>query len=65
MGLSRTLRDAEPFRQFPDDLFAEFEKAAVVKKYPPHIHIFNQHDPPTGYLYVIKEGGRRLTTRIR
>lgn len=56
MGLSRTLRDAEPFSRFPEDLFAELEKAAVVKKYPPHVHIFNQYDPPTGYLYVIKEG---------
>ena len=63
MGLSRTLRDAEPFSQFPDDLFAEFEKAAVVKKYPPHIHIFNQHDPPTGYLYVIKEGMVEITAQ--
>ncbi len=56
MGLVRTLRDSEPFKQLPDDIFARFEQAAVVRKFPPHTHIFNQHDPPTGYLYLIKEG---------
>lgn len=63
MVLSRTLRNAEPFDRFPEDLFAELKKASVVKKYPPHIHIFNQHDPPTGYLYVIKEGMVEITVQ--
>lgn len=56
MGLTRTLRDTEPFDQLPEDLLAELEQAAVIKKFPPHTHIFNQHAPPTGYLYVIKTG---------
>ncbi len=56
MGLSRTLRETEPFNQLPEDCFAEFMQAAVIRKFPPHTHIFNQHDPPTGFLYVIKEG---------
>lgn len=56
MGLIRKLRDTEPFNQLPDEVFAEFDESAILKKFPPHTHIFNQHDSPTGYLYVIKEG---------
>ena len=56
MGLIKTLRDTEPFNQLPDDLFSEFDRAAISKTFPPHTHIFHQHDPPTGYLYVIKHG---------
>ncbi len=56
MGLIKTLRDTEPFNQLPDDLFAEFSQASISKTFPPNTHIFNQHDPPTGYLYVIKQG---------
>ena len=56
MGLTKRLRDTEPFCHLPDEVFAEFSQAAIIEKYPPHAHIFNQHDSPTGYLYVIKEG---------
>lgn len=56
MGLINKLRDVEPFNRLPDEAFAAFEQADTVKKYPAHVHIFNQHDPPTGYLYVIKTG---------
>lgn len=56
MGLIKTLRDLQPFNHLPEDVFAEFEEAAKLKKFPAHIHIFNQHAPPTGYLYVVKEG---------
>jgi len=56
MGLIKKLRDTEPFCHLPDEIFAEFDQAAVIKKFPAHTHIFNQHDPPTGYLYVIKAG---------
>jgi len=56
MGLIRKLRDTEPFSHLPEEVFEEFSKAAVIRKYPPQTHIFNQHDKPTGYLYVIKEG---------
>ncbi len=56
MGLSKALRDTEPFKQLPEDSFAEFSKHAILKKFPPHTHIFNQHDSPTGFLYVIKQG---------
>ncbi len=56
MGLSKTLRDTEPFNLLPDDVFDRLDKAARIEKFPPHTHIFNQHDAATGYLYVIKEG---------
>lgn len=56
MDLNKTLRDTEPFNRLPDDLFAEFGQAAILKTFPPDTPIFNQHDPPTGYLYVIKQG---------
>lgn len=56
MGLSKTLRDTEPFNLLPDEFFDELNQAAKIKKFPPHTHIFNQHDPPTGFLYVVKSG---------
>lgn len=56
MGLIKRLKDAEPFNLLPEETFEEFAKAALQKKFPAHTHIFNQHDPPTDYLYVIKEG---------
>jgi len=56
MGLIRKLRDTEPFNHLPEEFFEEFRAAATLKKFPAQTHIFNQHDPPTGYLYVIKEG---------
>ncbi len=56
MGLSKTLRDTEPFNLLPEDSFVELSQVAIVQKFPPHTHILNQNDPPTGFLYVIKEG---------
>lgn len=56
MGLIKQLQDAEPFRQLPEETIAELNKAAATRKFPAHVHIFNQDDPPTGYLYVIKSG---------
>jgi CBS domain-containing protein len=56
MGLSKTLRDSEPFNLLPEDCFANLSQTAIVKKFPPHTHIFNQDDSPSGFLYVIKEG---------
>lgn len=56
MGLINKLRDAEPFNRLPDEAFAAFEQADTIKKFPAHVHIFNQHDQPSGFLYVIKTG---------
>lgn len=56
MGLIKQLRDAEPFNHLPETVFDELSEAALLKKFPAHFHIFNQHDPPTDFLYVIKSG---------
>lgn len=56
MELTRPLRDVEPFKQLPDDVFAEIRQSVQCKRFPPHTFIFKQHDPPTGHLYLIREG---------
>lgn len=56
MGLINTLRDTEPFNLLPEDVVETFIQAAVLRRYPARTHIFNQHDPPSGYLYIIKQG---------
>ncbi|MBE0599622.1 MAG: cyclic nucleotide-binding/CBS domain-containing protein [Desulfuromonadales bacterium] len=56
MGLIKTLRETEPFSQLPDEIFVAFNQAAILREYPPHTLIFKQQDPPTGYLYLVKEG---------
>lgn len=56
MGLIKTLRDTEPFNRLPDDVFAQLSQAAISETFPPGTPIFKQHDPPTGYLYIIKSG---------
>jgi len=56
MGLIKTLRETEPFSQLPEETFNEFKQAAVLRTFPAKTLIFKQHDPPTGYLYLVKEG---------
>ena len=56
MGLIKTLRETEPFNQLPEEIFAQLNQSAEIKKFAAQIHIINQHDAPTGYLYVIKSG---------
>ena len=56
MGSFTHFKDTEPFNRLPEDLLDALNKATTVKKFPPHIHIFKQHDPPSGYLYFVKEG---------
>ncbi len=56
MPLIKHLQDTEPFNQLPDSVFTELREAAIQKKYPANHDIFQQNNPPTGYLYVIKEG---------
>ncbi len=56
MGLIRQLRDTEPFDLLPEAAVEALSAAATLKRFPAHSHIFNQHDPPTGYLYVLKQG---------
>jgi len=57
----KQLREADPFRQLPDDAFPSIEAATRVEKYPEGTFIFQQSDPPTGYLYVVKQGLVEIT----
>lgn len=56
MGLSHTLQQIEPFNQLPADVVETLSESIEIKKFPPHVHIFNQNDAPSGFLYVVKEG---------
>jgi len=56
MPLIKHLQETEPFSQLPESVFVELRNAAIQKKYPANHDIFKQNDPPTGFLYVIKEG---------
>ncbi len=56
MGLIKTLREAEPFNQLPEEIFTELNQSAEIKNFPAQTLIFNQHAEPTGFLYVIKSG---------
>jgi len=61
MPLITHLKDAEPFNHLPDEVFQEIRDAATLEKFPANTYIFRQSDPPTGYLYVIKEGLVEIT----
>jgi len=56
MGLIRQLRESEPFNLLPEATFEALRAAATVRRFAAHTHIFNQYDPPTGHLYVVKQG---------
>lgn len=56
MPLIKHLQETAPFNQLPESAFQELQEAASLKSFPAHFDIFKQNDPPTGYLYVIKEG---------
>ncbi|MBW2451561.1 MAG: CBS domain-containing protein [Deltaproteobacteria bacterium] len=56
MPLVKKLRETEPFCNLPEMAFQELRQSAQLKKFPENYFIFQQNDPPTGFLYVIKEG---------
>ena len=56
MPLIKRLQETEPFSQLPKSAFSELQSVAIQKEFPAQTDIFKQNDPPTGYLYVIKEG---------
>ena len=56
MPLIKRLKETKPFSQLPDSAFQELRKTAITVEYPEDTEIFKQDDPPTGFLYVIKEG---------
>jgi CBS domain-containing protein len=61
MSLIKHLKDTEPFNLLPDSVFQQIRAVTVLRTYPPNTHIFKQSDPPTGYLFVIKEGLVEIT----
>ena len=61
MTLIKHLQETEPFVHLPAQILEEIRTAAVLKRFPPRTFIFKQEDPPTGYLYVIKEGLVEIT----
>jgi len=62
MAPSTLLRDAEPFNTLPTVAIESIEQASRVEKYPSGTMIFSQNDPPTGFLYVIRNGLVEITT---
>jgi CBS domain-containing protein len=61
MPLVKHLKETEPFSLLPDAIRDEICSSAVLKKFSGGTYIFKQNDPPTGFLYVIKEGLIEIT----
>ena len=61
MPLFKHLKEAQPFSQLPDAIRDEICAAAILKRYASGVYLFKQNDPPTGFLYVIKEGLVEIT----
>ena len=62
MSTIKTLKDAEPFNRLPEGVFVRLNQATSCKTFPAHTNFFNQHDPPTGYLYIVKSGLVEIVT---
>jgi CBS domain-containing protein len=61
MSPAKQLRSAAPFDQLPDAILQELLSAAKTRVYPPGSSIFEQDDPPTGFLYIVKKGLVEIT----
>ncbi len=61
MTPAKQLRNAAPFDQLPDAIVQELLAAAKTRVYPPGGSIFEQNDPPTGFLYIVKNGLVEIT----
>ncbi len=56
MGSIDNFSSTEPLCHLPEEVIKQLHQAAIIKKFPSHFQIFKQHDPPTGFLYIVKEG---------
>lgn len=56
MSPARHLGEIEPFAKLPAPQLQAVSEAATLVSFPADTFIFRQNDPPTGFLYVIKEG---------
>jgi CBS domain-containing protein len=61
MSPAKQLRSAAPFDQLPDAIVQELLSSAKTRVYPPGNSIFEQDDPPTGFLYIVKKGLVEIT----
>jgi len=61
MPLIRQLQETEPFCHLPESLFESFRAGLQSRTYPANTFIFQQNDPPTGFLYIIQEGLVEIT----
>ncbi|MHB1399821.1 MAG: putative nucleotidyltransferase substrate binding domain-containing protein [Trichloromonadaceae bacterium] len=61
MPLIQHLRETEPFCHLPEPLFESFRAGLQARSYPANTFIFQQNDPPTGFLYIIQEGLVEIT----
>ncbi len=61
MPLVKHLKEMEPFSSLPDSIRDEICSSAVLKRFSGGTYIYEQNDPPTGFLYVIKEGMIEIT----
>ncbi len=61
MPLIKRLQESPPFNQLPESVVDSLRQAAQLKTFAENVDIFKQNDPPTGYLYVIKEGMVAIT----
>ena len=63
MSPDQQLREIEPFNRLAAAQFEELSRAATVATFPADTCIFRQDDPPTGFLYVIKDGLVAISVR--
>jgi len=61
MSPSNNLRNVALFDQLPEMIVQELLSVAKIKVYPAGTSIYEQNDPPTGFLYVMKRGLVEIT----
>lgn len=61
MPLVKHLQETPPFNQLPQQIRDEIRTVAFRKLFPAGTYIFRQNDPPTAFLYLIKEGLVEIT----
>lgn len=61
MSPSNNLQDIAPFNQLPETIVQELLSSAKIKIYPGGTSIYEQDDPPSGFLYIMKRGLVEIT----
>ncbi len=63
MGINQ-LKETAPFDILPEEILQTLRDSAKEKRFPADTNIFEQNDPPTGFLYVIQEGMVEITAAV-